>query len=540
MKNKMKKNIIIVTLLFCSFELFAQAKLETKKIFSGKFAEEKSTFNNYEDCIPYNNELLLVNYDASLAYRFYYFLIAPQAVLNSYSIDRVDPISKKIKTLPILQDFQGLDVTYYTYLIKGDILKTFFGYYNKKKKTQYIFCSEIDLKTNKSKTSKIYENKQKGGGIKTSYMNIIPNREENTIALIDLNNTGKVTFDYVIKDFDMNIIDYGEKISAAENKDANITHFTLTKHGEIIFNSIKQTKRVGLFRSAEYSDKVYIIKDKKIKALNLNISKYFSNVKLIKNKDGDALILMNYSEVYGKNEGIYLAGIDAENGELINTNKITYADLQIANDKTTARAEARKNKKDKREAESSSNIITDVSIAPNGDIYLLQEIKKVVTRKTTSRNPNGTTTSRNPNGTTTTETQTYYYYGPGVVHCIDPKTNEHKGLVKLDYKFSSTVDMGQGLQYVPSNNKKIWVSNYGEYYTYELDNSSKPYHPGKGKESAIIYDLKNLFNGYKRLYTGIFGNQAKRKATNLFTFIDKAYSVSKTSKKLEIGEITLE
>jgi hypothetical protein len=516
----MRKNLIITLFVLSVINVTAQTKLESKKIYTGKYATEKSAINTYEDCIPYNDELLLLNYDAGLAYRVYFNSLAPQIVLNSYSIDRVDPTTKKMKNIPILQDFQGLDVSYYDYLLKGNNLKTFFGYYNKKKKTKYIFCNDLDLTTNKSKTTKIFENKIKGSGIKTSYMKVIANHEDNKIAMIDLNNTGKVTFDYVIKDFDLNIIDFGEKISAADTKDADITNFTLTKGGEIVFNVLKKEAKGGLFKSAKYSDKVMIIKDSKIKDINMEVAKYIGNVKLIKGNDNEARVLMSYSDVQGKYEGIYLANIDAQNGELVNKNKITYESLEFANDKRTEKQQIRKAKTDKGDAGSTENIITDISIAPNGDIYLLQEIRRVSTQTTSS-------TSR---GVTTYTTRTYYNYGPGVVHCIDPKTNENKGYVKIDYRFSSTVDMGQGLNYVPSNDKKIWVSKAGDYYTYKLDNSTKSYFSGGGDKRASV----------GAAYKNLFMSKAKRNLTSLFTLKDKAYSISKTSQRVSIGEIKLD
>jgi hypothetical protein len=559
------KKIIFIAILICKILClgYSQVRLQKNVLFSGDLTNEQSKHYSVIGFIPYKNEFLVINannkfvlgtkltntYQYSNDSRFgstsgNVSELSNKQLNYKYTIDRIDPLTSKTVSIPILEEFDGVVLEYLNYLIKGDAVKIFYCSNNKRKKTNFVFCTEIDMQTNKTNTQKIFEVKTKGEGIKASYLRCFKNETNNTIAFVDLREMKKnVAFDFVVKDFDLNIIDFADNIKVNNIVSNDIINFILCLNNEIVMNTTNSFKMKGIFKKSLEVNEIIIIKDKKVKKLNLSVAPYYNNVKLLKSPTGEPIILMNYGQSKNKNDGIYISGIDLANGELSNKNTISFSSLpkpknnveiekilaENSNEKIKDRKLTKQIKKQDRDIASANNIITDIGYSPDGQLYLLQEMfnEYTVTETRTTRTGSGAISS------STTRTKTYYQYGPGIVHCFDSKTNEHLGFVKINYLFTTKdQDPGYGIRIIPGNDKRVFVKTLkNEYSRYNLDNSIAEYETGyENTKGGIFRALLSLFKKSEKSEWDYY---------NLYSVNGKIFGLKRTAKKIELNEIIL-
>jgi hypothetical protein len=525
----------LILLSICVTSL-AQKKIEQTQLFSGNFASEKKDKGVYVDAIKINNDAVLLYQEAELYLKTYILFAWTQPVYPRLYIEHIDLTTNKMKRINFPPEFNDMLLKYQKKVVgKDGTVRFFMSADNEKRKSKVVFSFLFDPRTDKIKASKIFETVKKEKGSATSMsLELVTNQNDDRVAIVSMiSNRKDCKFEYVVKNYNMEVLSQGENITVRGVNANDVYDYTLGEDNSLVLLSVQVVKNGKLFSAITYNSNIHILGNGKAVVIPVVQSKFVKRLTLRRNLNGVPMLVYLYSDTRNKIEGMCISTIDAANGKLSAEHKIAFDQLQTTiadedldnvSERRKERIRTREDRRDKRDAVSSNNTITNLTFAPNGDMYVQIE-KFYITQSTTT-----TTTGSGASRTTSTRTTTYYNYGPGVIHCIDPQTAELKGHLKLDYRYTySSYDPGKGIDVVPSSNKKVWLRQGNDFCEYNVDNSKKSlYYSSSSVGRAASQNLLALRLG-KTPATG-----------NIFTNKDQALLIKHTKKSIVLSEIPLQ
>jgi hypothetical protein len=518
----MKKNITVALLcLLSSLHLCAQTPVSARKLYTVNYKEPQNRGFQYEDVVSLGDHIVMLGADQKLLASSPLRL---SAVTLKRFIDHGSLSTKRNKQIIFPKEFVGVDMPYLGTIVneKAEAIKYFFTTDNPKRKTTTVIACNLDLKTDKLTFTKIFESASgKRDGSLARFRTVI-NQETQEFAVVEIfAKREDVTFNYVVKDFDLNTLATKQNIKTTGIDAKEINNMTLTRKYDIVFDATEVVRKAGLFRKAQVSKDIYITKEEGMQKLNFNEGNYESEVKLFSRPNGEVSAVALYGVNKTEFDGILLASVDDETRSFATTNKLRFNKLEFDNvDANTTAGKNRLEKRDARQAASISNRINKVLFSPNGDMYLqLEQFRIVTTTTTTSVRGGGVTSS----------TSTTYHYGPSVIYQIDAKTNEMKNFIKLNYETVSRMPINSALNFVPGNNGKIWVAVAGEFYKFDVDG-----------RSMRVKSFKDQLAETKRMWTAVFSSGRNVYDNKIFLNPNSALKVSTSTARCIVSELPLD
>ncbi|MFM2388060.1 MAG: hypothetical protein RL660_2817 [Bacteroidota bacterium] len=470
----MKKIVALFIILecVCINVLQAQEKPKLQKILAGKYTPRNPRGTYYNTITRVNDHIHILSCMDRRIYGLFGSRGAAIYTLN-HTIEDYNIVTKRSKKVEFPKELSTENVDYVGKMRgKDEVVKYLFKQNVWSEKRNALIALEYDQKIGKFTNKQVlFEGPTQKMGLsileyfdrKDAGFKVYVNENQGMVAIVDYSTNGRgkdPTFNYVVKNYEGDIINFGEKIKADIDRFANCL---ITPNGGIFVT--QYPKRIKQKGEDEWENSLVLYKNGEEKVID--IAQKFTGYPRIFYSGSKVMIACTYGEEIGEYSGVYVAELSENTASISNEKYIDVRSLNITSttERTSARANRRSERRNKSYAESAYNVLTTVRVAPNGDITLLVERHYTYTEVVTTSNGRGSVSTR---------TIPHFVYGPGVVHCIDPTTLSHKNYAQFVYKIDvAYIDPGTGMEYIAAGNDIIYTRIGTSLYRHTLNNESK-------------------------------------------------------------------
>lgn len=465
----MKKVLLILSVSLCCLcsAVYSQDNVKPEFTKSVQIERQGPGHLTIAGVFNHNDDLCMLTSNVNLKVKYFIYVMLTEPFNTGFSVYRFNHKTNRFDRPERI--YFPLDKVYYnfeTFWYKNGVLNIYTSHKNKRDHKIYYFCTQYDMNTKKSNTTKIFECTTR----EIATIKVSENGEWAMAVSSDKRSKTNTLIDYMTFGSDLTVKESASKVKLSHIGYSDIQNFEISNKGSLFIGTLYKNKKNNIFEKRTYSNDIFMLKNGAVIEIEpLKTIGYTSIRKLFMSESGVAKIANFYGSKKDNYQGISIADINEDNHQIENISTIPIDTIVSENE---SKLRSRNKGLDR---------ITQIRSGRDGNYMLLTE--NYTYREVT-------TTSHSKNGTTTTTT-VYHDYGPGKMFSLDNK-NKLLSTSMLEYKmtFGEYADPGTGVNFIPAANNNIYVQVFNTFTKYSMNNASN-----RIKKPGMLKSTKNAYTG---------------------------------------------